>query len=315
MKIVSYLDNDMINKPNTDGSEVYTLSESRPLTKDKLISQYPDVFGEGVGCLEGERHICLNTEVDPVQHTPRRVHVALQERLQETFDDLVEQDILAPVTEPTPWVSSIVVVPKKDGRLRICLDPKTSIEHEHYSLPVIEEIAIRLHGAKLFTVLDVRHGFWHISLDESSSFLTTFYTPFGRYRWKRMPFGISSAPEVFQQRMHKGLKGVEVVADDFVVVRFGDSIEDATTDHDSNLKAFLEHCTQKHLKLNKKKLKPRLQEVPFNGHVATSERLHVDPYKVQATTEMPPPTDVAAVQRLLGLAQYLSKFLHQLLET
>ena len=292
MKIVSYLDNDMMNKPNTSGSEVYTLSTDGPLTKEKLVNKYPKVFGKGVGCLEGEYHIRLNAQVDPVQHAPRRVPVAFRECLQETLDDLVQQDILAPVTEPTSWVNSMVVVPKKDGKLRICLDPKDlnlAIQREHYPLPTIEEIATRLHGAKLFTVLDVRHGFWHVPLDEASSFLTTFNTPFGRYRWKRMPFGISSAPEVFQRKMHEvteGLRGVEVIADDFVVVGFGESVEDATADHDSNLEAFLERCTVKHLKLNDKKLRLRLQEVPFIGHVATSEGLRVDPYKVQAIMEI-----------------------------
>ena len=320
MKIVSYLDNDMMNKPNTSGSEVYTLSTDGPLTKEKLVNKYPKVFGEGIGCLEGEYHIRLNAQVDPVQHAPRRVPVALRECLQETLDDLVQQDILAPVTEPTSWVNSMVVVSKKDGKLRICLDPKDlnlAIQREHYPLPTIEEIATRLHGAKLFTVLDVRHGFWHVPLDEASSFFTTFNTPFGLYRWKHMPFGISSAPEVFQWKMHEvteGLRGVdpEVVADDFVVVGFGESVEEATADHDSNLEAFLERCTVKHLKLNDKKLRLRLQEVPFINHVATSEGLRVDPYKVQAIMEMPPPTDVAAVQRILGLAQYLSKFLPHL---
>ena len=96
-------------------------------------------------------------------------------------------------------------------------DLNRAIQREHYPLPTIEDIATRLHGAKVFSVLDVRKGFWHIELDEPSSYLTTFHTPFGRYRWKRMPFGISSAPEVFQRRMHElieGLQGVEVIADD-----------------------------------------------------------------------------------------------------
>ncbi len=108
-----------------------------------------------------------------------------------------------------------------------CLDPQDlnkAIQREHYPLPTIEEVATRLHGAKLFTTLDVRQRFWHVALDEESSLLITFNTPFGRYRWKRMPFGINSAPKVFQRRMHKlveDLEGVEVVADDFVVVGFG----------------------------------------------------------------------------------------------
>lgn len=104
--------------------------------------------------------------------------------LKETLDDMVQQGIITPVTKPTPWISSIVVVPKKNGTLRICLDPKDlnkAILREHYPLPTIEDIATRLHGAKLFTILDVSKGFWHIKLDESSSYLTTFHTPFGRY--------------------------------------------------------------------------------------------------------------------------------------
>ena len=135
----------------------------------------------------------------------------------------MKHQIISPVTKPTPWINSMVVVPKKNGTLRICLDPRDLnryIQREHYQLPTIEDIATWLDKAKVFTVLDVRSGFWHVKLDDPSSLLTTFHTPFGRYRWLRMPFGISSAPEVFQRKMHElieGLKGVEVVADDFVV--------------------------------------------------------------------------------------------------
>ena len=86
--------------------------------------------------------------------------------------------------------------------LRICLDPKDlnrAVRREHYPLPPIEDIATRLHGAKLFTMLDVKNGLWHVALDEQSSFLTTFYMPFGHFRWNRMPFGICSAPEIFSE--------------------------------------------------------------------------------------------------------------------
>ena len=127
----------------------------------------------------------------------------------------------------------------------LCLDHKylnQVILREHYPLPTIEDVATRLHGAKVFTVLDVSKGFWHVELDEQSSFLTTFHTPFGRYRWRRMPFGISSAPEVFQRRMHElieGLQCVEVVADDFLVVGQGESKTEAVVSHDQNLAAFL----------------------------------------------------------------------------
>ena len=320
MEIVAYLDNDDLNKPDTKEAKVYTVGDrDSPVTKEQLVKQYPTVFSDGVGLLEGEYRIAIDPKAVPVEHAARRVPVALREKLQQTLQDLVKQEVLAPVQGPTAWVSSMVVVPKRDGKIRICIDPQelnAAIQREHYQLPTIEEIATRLPGAKVFTVLDARHGFWHIhvALDEASSYLTTFNTPFGRYRWKRMPFGIKSAPEVFQRRMHEvveGLQGVEVVADDFVVVGCGNA-DEATQNHDQNLDAFLQRCKERNLKLNDKKLKLRMSEVPFIGHVATAGGLCVDPKKVQAIVEMPPPSDVAAVQRLLGLAQYLSKFLPRL---
>ena len=130
-----------------------------------------------------------------------------------------------------------------------------------------------------------------------------------------MPFGISSAPEVFQRRMHElieGLHGVEVVADDFVTVGFGETVETATQSHDQNLRVFLQRCAERGVKLNPEKVQLRLHKVPFIGHIATDRGLCADPDKVRAITEMPPPTDVAGVQRLLGMVQYLCKFLPHL---
>ena len=318
MKIVSYLDNDSLNKPNTNGCAVCTLESADLCSISHLKEKYPKVFGRGTGLLEGHYHIRIDPNAQAVQHPPRRVPVPLRDSLKQTLDDLEDQGIIASVTRPTPWVSSMVVVPKKSGALRICLDPKDlnkAILREHYPLPTIEDIATRLYGAKVFTILDVSKGFWHIALDETSSYLTTFNTPFGRYRWKRMPFGICSAPEVFQRRMHElieGLQGVEVVADDFVTIGCGDNMEAAVKDHDKNLEAFLQRCENAGIKLNPEKIKLRMKEVPFIGHVATEKGLCVDPDKVRAICEMPPPQNVAAVQRLLGLAQYLSKFLPHL---
>ena len=130
-----------------------------------------------------------------------------------------------------------------------------------------------------------------------------------------MPFGICSAPDVFQCRMHElieGLEGIEVVADDFVAVWCMKSEEEAIQNHDHNLHTFLQRCTAQRVRLNPQKVKLRLREVPFIGHIATDQGLCADPAKVRAITEMPPPTDVAGVQRLLGMAQYLSTFLPHL---
>ena len=221
---------------------------------------------------------------------------------------MVRDDIIEAVGKPTEWISSMVVITKKDSKLRICLDPKglnRAIRQENYQLPMIEDIATRLHVAKVFTVLDVRHGFWHVRLDDRLSYLTTFHTPFGRCRYKRMPFGISSASEVFQKKMQKligGLQGIEVVADDFVVW-YGNMFDEANVDHDKRLHSFLQRCEERGVKLNVDKFKLRQEEVRFIGHVATSDGLNIDPTNVKAIVDMPNPTDVPGVQRLLGLAQ------------
>ena len=122
------------------------------------------------------------------------------------------------------------------------------IRRENYPLPVIEDIATRLSDTQVFTLCDVKSGFWHIELDEESSKLTTFNTPFGRYKWKRLPFGICSAPEVFQRKMHElieGLKGVEVVADDFMIVGRGKTMDEGIKDHNESLINFLQRCKEK----------------------------------------------------------------------
>ena len=130
-----------------------------------------------------------------------------------------------------------------------------------------------------------------------------------------MPFGISSAPEIFQRKMHnliEGLSGVEVIADDFVVVGDGDSETKATVDHDKNLEAFLTRCRAKGLKLNKEKLQLRQREVPFLGHIASNAGLRVHPDKVKAIQEMPCPKDATDLRRFLGMVQYIAKFVPKL---
>ena len=124
MKIISYLYNDQLNQPQTGGAPVYAVEGVGLLSVQQLSEMYPTVFGSGVGRLEGQYHIKVDNMILAVQHAPRQM--ALRELLQKTLSDLTQQGIVSPVQEPTPWISSMVIVPKKDGSLRICLDPKTS---------------------------------------------------------------------------------------------------------------------------------------------------------------------------------------------
>ena len=200
----------------------------------------------------------------------------------------------------------------------ICLDPQhlnKAIMHSHYPLLTIEEVTTRLTNAKVFSVLDAKTGLWQVKLAEASSYLTTFNTPFGRYRWRRMPFGISSAPKVWQQRMNEiveGLKGVEVIADDFLICGYGTTTDEAIASHDTNLHLFLDTARERGLKLNPNKVKLRLNSVSFIGHLLTSKGLAPDPDKISSIINMPKPTNIKSLQQLLGMTQYLSKFLPQL---
>jgi len=285
---------------------------------EELLKEFEDVF-TGLGCLEGEYKIVMDETVRPVVRSPRRVPAAVRDPLKSKLEELELLGVIVKVTEPTNWVSSIVCK-QETHKLRICLDPKDlnkAIMREHYQIPTFEEVTSRLSGAKVFSVLDAKEGFWQIKLDEKSSYLTTFNTPFGRYRWTRMPFGISSAPEVWQRRAHElaeDLQGIEVMADDFLCCGFGQTRDEAVRDHDKNFKALLKKARAKNLKLNKKKLKLRLDDVDYMGHILSRMGVKIDPKKVEAITKMPRPMDAKGVSRVMGMVQYLAKFLPNLSE-
>ena len=154
---------------------------------------------------------------------------------------------------------------------QVCLDPKPlkkALKRNHYPLPTIDDLLPELSRAEVFAVFDVKNGFWHVPLDDERSKLTTFATSWGCFRWLRMPFGISPAPEEFQRRLHdviEGLDGVRTVADDIVVFRVGDTEDAALRDHDTKFLNLLECCRQKHIALNKDKLKFKLHELSYVG--------------------------------------------------
>ena len=186
-----------------------------------ILKNYPDLF-EGLGCLPVEHHIELNETIEPVIHPPRRAPEAIRSRVTKELHRMEEEGVIEKVDQPTDWVNSMVTV-IKPHKTRICLDPRNlneAVKREHFPLPTIEEVTARMPNAKVFSVLDAKSGFWQIPLDEASSLLCTFNTPHGRYKFKRLPFGIKSAPEVFQKHMKQlleGLEGVEVIMDDMLV--------------------------------------------------------------------------------------------------
>ena len=149
-------------------------------------------------------------------------------------------------------------------------------------MPTLEDLLPELAEARIFGVLDVRNGFWHISLDDQSSKLTAFGTPFGKYRWKRLPFGVSTAPEIFQERLNaaiQGIRSVYTVADDILIIGKGSTEAIAREDYDKNLTALLDRCQEKGIKLNGEKCQIATRKVKYMGHVLSSDGLLSDSVK------------------------------------
>jgi hypothetical protein len=155
-----------------------------------------------LGCYRIE----LNDNVRPVVHAPRKLPVALKDAIKCKLDEMVKDGIIARVEGPTDWVSSMTVARKANMDIRICLDPRDlnqAIKRKHFKPPTLDEITANLGGSKHFSTLDAKQGFWQLELHADSTDLCTFNTSFGRYKFLRVPFGITSASEVFYKKMYE----------------------------------------------------------------------------------------------------------------
>ena len=215
-----------------------------------------------------------------------------------------ENGVIERITEPTDWCAPMVPVMKKGSRVRICVDLKklNRVKRERYMLPTLE-------GSTVFTKLDATSGFWQIPLDDETAKLTTFMTPFGRYFFRRLPFGISLAPEVFQRTMENILgdtEGLECYMDDILV--HADGMEE----HDRRLDQALNRLAQTGLKLNREKCEFRKEEISFLGHTVSKDGVKTDPSKLDAIRQMEDPCDGPELRRWLGMVNYLGRFLPNL---
>jgi len=273
---------------------------------EELKESYCDVF-EGLGCLPGQHTIVVDKDVTPVVHACRKIPFALRDKVKAELDRMEQLGVICKVDEPTEWVSSLVVVTKKNGSLRLCLDPRDlnkAVKRQHYKLPTREEIMSQFAGATVFSKLDASQGFWQLELDEPSSYLCTFNTPFGRYRYRRLPFGISSAPEVYHKTIHDivaNISNVDTIADDIIV--WGRTNQE----HDASLRAVLDAACQHNLRLNKDKCEFGVKQLTFIGDVISAEGVKPDVNKVSAIYNMPKPANKDEVRRLLGMVTYLAK--------
>ena len=191
----------------------------------------------------------------------------------------------------------------KNGKICICVDLKRlnqSVARQNHTLPVLDDIIHRLAGSTVFSKLDAVSGFWQISLPEDNAELTTFITPFGRYYFRRLPFGITSAPEIFQLRMEdilRGLPGVEVIMDD-ILINGRDERQ-----HDVRLQAAINRISQSGLKLNRDMCSFEQSQLSFMGHVIGQDGTKPDPEKIQAILDLKPPNNVTETGQLPGMVQ------------
>lgn len=278
---------------------------------DDLFRLYPDRF-EGIGQFKGSYHIVIDKDAHPVVHPARRVPIHIQTAIKRELDEMLQLDVIAPVEEPTDWVSSLAYTQKTNGRWRICLDPKDLnkvIKRPHHHIPTLDEITHKFAGAKFFSKLDAKHGYWSIALDKPSSYLTTFNSPFGRFRFKRLPFGLSISQDVFQQRMDQVLEkctGTASIADDVAV--FGATEEE----HDQNLHKLFKVAREHGLVFNRTKCEIKKSSINFFGIRYDAEGTHPDPEKIEAVEHLKAPESKHELQEFLGIATYLSPFIPNL---
>ena len=202
----------------------------------------------------------------------------------------------------------MVVTPKGNDKVRVCVDLthlNRYVQRENHPLPTTDTTLAKLAGAKFFSLLDANSGFWQIKLSERSRPLTTFITPWGRYCFNVLPFGISSGSEKFQKCMNhilEGLDGVECNIDDILI--YGTTQEE----HDQRLKAVLRRLNDANVTLNPDKCIVNVQNVKFLGQIVGSDGIKPDPEKIAAIIDMPHPTNIHEVRSFLGMVNQFSKF-------
>ena len=268
-----------------------------------------DINGIGVGKLSGyQLKLHINHEVTPIAQKPRRIPYPLKDKVQRKIDERLNLDIGEKVSGPTMWVSPAVIAPKpnKDD-VPICVDMRCAneaIQREKLPIPTVDEVLEEMNGSTVFSKLDMNMGFHQIELEEGSRDITTFSAGVSLYRYKRLSFGVNSAPEQNQNIIRQTIAdcpGAINIADDIVV--HGRTTEE----HDRNLVTLLEQLQERNLTLNKDKCKIGMNQIVLMGLLLSEHGVGPTEEKVRAVPETP--TSVAELRRFLGLVSFSSRFL------
>ena len=279
-----------------------------------VLNRYPAVFQEGLGTLKGyQAKIYVDPNAVPRFNRARSVPYALRDKVDQELKRLQDEGTLESV-EIAEWAAPIVAVLKQDkSTVRICGDFSVTINPvsklDRYPIPKISDLFAKLGKGKLFSKLDLSHAYQQLPLEEESKKYAVINTHKGLFRYTRLPFGISSAPGIFQrviESLLQGVKGVVVYLDDILVTG---NMEEM---HLKSLEEVLMRLERAGLKVKQSKCKFMQTSVTYLGHVIDADGLRPLSERVRAIKEAPTPTSVTELKSYLGMLSYYSKFLPNL---
>eukprot|EP00731_Ephydatia_muelleri_P018713 Em0011g753a len=281
-----------------------------------LVKGFPEVFNDNLGEIHPfKARLVLKEGAQPVFCRPRSVPFAIKEQIETELERLEKTGVICPV-KYSEWATPIVPVAKPDRSIRICGDFKITVNSalhvDQYPLPVPEELFATLAGGKQFTKLDLSNAYQQLLLDNDSRKMCTINTHRGLYQYTRLPFGIASAPAIFQKLMDSVLQGMSRTVcyiDDILIT--GDSEDE----HLKNLELVLGRLKTHGITVRKSKCVFMANSVEFLGHRIDAEGLHPLESKIEAMVKVPPPKNVAELKSFLGMVNYYAKFLPNLSTT
>lgn len=288
----------------------YVPGSEAPLTRSTAISEFPEVFAEGLGKSKGPPvRIEVNAGATPVFRKARQIPVALQSRADDAIDALVQEGVYQPVRS-SRWATPVLGVVKKNGKIRMCGDYKSTvnqaIKSETYPLPTADQLFSNLAGSTVFSQLDLNQAYQQLAVDDETADLLTVNTHRGLFRVTRLPFGVSTAVAIFQRYMEEllvGLPGVHVYLDDIIV-----GGRDAK-EHNERLRSVLKRIKDDNIRLNQDKCTFGTSEVTFLGYRIDATGIHPTEEKVEALKNAPQPENKQQLQSFLGLLNFYNRFL------
>ena len=289
-----------------------SLSTGERDTFYSLLLKHADVFASStadLGRTDKVRHRIDTGTAHPVRQPVRRISPHCREEVKTLLDQMLARGVVEPSS--SPWASPIVLVRKKDGSARFCIDYRKLNEvtrKDAYPLPRIDVTLDTLHGSHWFTTLDLLSGYWQVEVEEADREKTAFCTPEGLYQFRVMPFGLCNAPASFQRLMDLVLSGLQwsqclVYLDDIIVL--GRSFEE----HIQNLNVVFQRLQEAGLRLKPAKCAFFREEVQYLGHVISRQGVATDPDKVAKVVTWPVPKSRREVQQFIGFANYYRRFI------